>query len=310
MSGFRFGKMTDAMLQPGFRAGLKPDGTLEILIYEEIGEDYWSYDGGVTAKTIKQQIEAAGNYAGIRMRINSPGGDAFEGIAIYNLIRSEKKPVEVCVDGIAASSASIVAMCGDTITMGPNALMMIHNAWTWCMGYASDMRKMADALDKISGAIAQTYVTRTKKSTEEITALMDAETWLTAQECLVEGFCTQITSEPAIEENALAMARQFKSLGKLKKVPDRLKQATAVPKETAAKIVAPKAESEPDVCECPCEACVEGRCADCSNAECDDSNCTNCPMQETSAASRLNLNLFQAQQWELEHGVLRPAARV
>jgi len=76
MSGFRFGKMTDAMLQPGFRAGLKPDGTLEILIYEEIGEDYWSYDDGVTAKTIKQQIEAAGNYAGIRMLRVPEGGSA------------------------------------------------------------------------------------------------------------------------------------------------------------------------------------------------------------------------------------------
>lgn len=271
-------------MKPCFRAALQPDGTLEILIYEEIGEDYWSYSGGTTAKTVKSQIDGAGNYAKILMRINSPGGDAFEGIAIYNVIRAQKKPVEVFVDGIAASSASIIAMAGDSITMGPNAMMMIHNVWSICIGEAADMRKMADSLEKISGAVAQTYVARTGKTAEEITALMDAETWLTAQECLAEGFATAITTEPdqQVEQNALAMARKFKALGKLKHVPETLKPEAAVE------------------CDCECEACRDGRCEACSDAECEDPNCVDCPMQsKTSAAiaekpEDSNLSLYEA----------------
>lgn len=261
--------------KPGFHAALQPDGTLEILIYGDIGEDYWSYDGGITAKAVKAQLDVAGNYANILMRINSAGGDVFEGIAIYNIIRGQKKPVAVCVDGIAASSASIIAMCGDTITMGPNTMMMIHNVWTICIGSAADMRKMADSLEKISGAVAQTYVTRTKKSLEEITALMDAETWMTAQECLAEGFATAIAAEPdqQVEENALAMARKFKTLARMKQVPEKLKASAA------------------DECQCPCAACVDGDCENCNNTECEDPNCEDCPMQgEASNAAAVPAN--------------------
>jgi len=251
-------------MKPFFKAALQADGTLELLVYEDIGENWWD-GGGITTKTVKQQIDAAGNYSKILIRINSPGGDAFEGIGIYNLVRATKKPVEVNVDGIAASSASIIAMAGDDIVMGPNALMMIHNAWSWCMGYASDMRKMAEALDKISGAIAQTYVTKTKKELTDVLALMDAETWMTAQECLDGGFCTEIVSEPdETQPAALAMARNFKGLRLLKKVPDAIK-----PKDGVA-------------CTCDCDNCVAGACENCNNEDCTDLNCVDCPMQEAA----------------------------
>jgi len=250
--------------KPFFRAALQSDGTLELLIYEDIGANWWD-GGGITAKTVKQQIDEAANYSKILIRINSPGGDAFEGIAIYNVVRSQKKPVEVRVDGIAASSASIVAMAGDDIIMGPNALMMIHNAWSWCMGYASDMRKMAEALDKISGALAQTYVTKTKKDLDAVLALMDAETWMTAQECLDGGFATAIASESEeAQPAALAMARNFASLKALKKLPDALKPQGGV------------------ACTCDCDNCVAGACENCDNEDCTDLNCIDCPMQEAA----------------------------
>lgn len=265
----------------GFRAALQADGTLELLVYDFIGENWWD-GGGITAKTVKQQIDGAGGYQRVLIRVNSPGGDAFEGIAIYNLVRSQGKPVEVCVDGVAASAASIIAMAGDTITMGPNAMMMIHNASGFCMGMAADMRKMADALDKISGAIGQTYVTRTGKTTDEITTLMDAETWLTAQECLEQGFCTAIVAEPEVQENAIAVARGFKALGRMKNVPAALKNA------------------DPEECQCKCAGCVAGNCEDCTDTSCVDSNCEDCPMQPDMdaeaalAASKAQTEFLQA----------------
>ena len=100
--------------KPFFKAALQGDGTLELSVYEDIGVNWW--DGaGITAKTVKQAIDDAGAFDQILVRINSPGGDASEGIAIYNPLRSMRTPVAVCVDGIAASSASIDAMAGDTL---------------------------------------------------------------------------------------------------------------------------------------------------------------------------------------------------
>ena len=101
-------------------------------------------------------------------------GDAFEGVAAYNILRAQGKPVDVYVDALAASSASIIAMAGDTITMGPNCIMMVHNAWSVSKGYAADMRKMADVLDTVSAAIGETYVSRTGLSVSRVKALMDA----------------------------------------------------------------------------------------------------------------------------------------
>ena len=101
--------------RPYFRAALQTDGTLEILVYDDIGENFWD-GGGVTAKSVKQQLDQAPNYSKILLRINSPGGDAFEGVAIYNVLRAQKKPVEVAIDGIAASAASIAAITRSACT--------------------------------------------------------------------------------------------------------------------------------------------------------------------------------------------------
>lgn len=247
--------------RPFFRADARPDGTLELLCYEEIGEDSWT-GAGVTAKLVKQQLDAAPQCSAIVLRINSPGGDVFEAIAVYNLLRAQKKPIEVRVDGLAASSASIIAMAGDTIVMGPNAMMMIHNAWSWCMGYASDMEEMAAQLRKISGVIAGTYARRTGRALGDVADLMDAETWMTADEAVAGGFATEIEPDPdsQVEAEALAIARRFRLLAKLKGVPDRFRASD-------------------DSCDCDCAACLDGDCDGCTNADCNDPNCVDCPMQ-------------------------------
>ena len=117
--------------------------TLELLVYEQIGIDWW--DGsGVTAATVAAAIKAAGQFDNITVRINSPGGSAFDGVAIFNLLRSQGKPITVFVDGIAASAASVIAMAGDTINIGVGAMLMIHNAMWGCFGDAPALRKAAD----------------------------------------------------------------------------------------------------------------------------------------------------------------------
>lgn len=263
--------------KPFFRAALQSDGTLELLVYEDIGESWFS-DGGVTAKSVKASMDASGNYDRILVRINSPGGDASEGLAIRNLLRSTKKPVDVYVDGIAASSASIIAMAGDTITMGLGAMLMIHNAFAVAGGDADDHRQLADVLDTVSASIAQVYAQRTGKNLDEVQSLMDAESWFNAQECLDNGFATAITEEPdvQIESSALALARQFKALRKMKHVPAALKRG---------------ASARDEECECDCASCLAGDCSACSNADCDDAVCAEngCPMQDDDADARVDL---------------------
>lgn len=302
-----------SLLKPVFRASLRTDNVLELMVYGQIvtqsqilSLEMWGIptDGYISSVKVKQQIDqSVGKFSRIAIRINSPGGNAFEGIAIGNIIKSAGVPVDVYVDAVAASAASIVAMCGSTITMANNAMMMIHNAWTACEGYASDMRKMADTLDTISASIGQTYVDKTGKALEEITALMDAETWMGAEECVKTGFATAIASESSAE--AMAMARNFTVFNQMKHVPEALKktETAPIPVENAA-----------DSCKCTCEECIEGECSECTNPECDDSNCLNCPMQkdETENAVELpvadpaaasNLNLFQFRQFETEKGI-------
>ena len=269
---------TKRIERPGFRAALQGE-TLELLIYEDIGESWWGE--GVTAKTIKREIDAAGKFSNILVRINSDGGDPFQAFAIGNILRGQKKPIEVRVDGVAASSASVIAMAGDKIIMGPNAMQMIHNASTFAMGYASDLRKVADDLDKISGVIAQTYRDRTGREIGEIVSMMDGETWMTAQECVENGFATEIDAgdgQLVTEAKALAMVPGFKLMKRFAHVPDRFRAGAA-----------PVLEE----CLCDCENCLAEDCRNCTNASCTDPNCAGCPMQESGVDDMAALEPYE-----------------
>ena len=160
----------------------------EILIYADIGEGFFSE--GITAATIKKQLDSFDGE--VLVRINSAGGDAFEGLAIYNLL-NEREGVTVKFDGLAASSASVIAMAGDTIHMAENALMMIHDPWSMAMGGAEDMRKTAEVLDKVKDAIVSTYTQQSSMEAEAINAMMASETWMNADEAIINGFATDLT---------------------------------------------------------------------------------------------------------------------
>lgn len=158
----------------------------EVFIYDEIG--YW----GITASDFVRDFSEIKTNA-ITLRINSPGGDVFDGVAIYNAVARHKATVDVFIDGVAASAASFIAMAGDTITMSPYSQMMIHEASGMVIGPSADMRAMADFLDKASDNIASIYAARAGGLVEEWRALMTAETWFSDKEAVANGLADGIT---------------------------------------------------------------------------------------------------------------------
>jgi ATP-dependent protease ClpP protease subunit len=150
---------------------------------------------GVTARAFVDQLSKLPDAVkAIHVHINSPGGDVQGGINIANALRAEiakGRAVTTFVDGMAASIASVIAMAGQKVVMADNALMMVHNPWGWEIGEASDMRKYADILDSMRDQIVATYKWHTKDlSDKDIQALMNDETWMTADEALAYGFAT------------------------------------------------------------------------------------------------------------------------
>ncbi|WP_353641330.1 head maturation protease, ClpP-related [Mesorhizobium sp. WSM2239] len=162
------------------------DNDTTISMYDVIGEDWWT-GGGVTAKRVSAVLRSIGN-KDVTVKINSPGGDMFEGIAIYNLLRGHQAKVTVEVMGWAASAASIIAMAGDEIRMGLGTFMMVHNAWGIVIGNRHDMREAATLFDGFDGAIADIYEARTGMKRADIAKLMDAETFMGPSEAVKNGF--------------------------------------------------------------------------------------------------------------------------
>ena len=165
----------------------------EIWIYEMIGEDFWT-GGGVTAKSFQKELSGI-KASQIDLHINSPGGVVFDGVTIYNLIKNHPATVTTYIDGLAASIASVIALACDKVIMAANALYMVHNPTGLAMGTANDMRSLADVLDKIAGTMVGTYVSKTGQSEADIKAMLDAETWMTADEALEYGFIDEISEE-------------------------------------------------------------------------------------------------------------------
>jgi ATP-dependent Clp protease protease subunit len=180
------------------------DKTLTLEIYDAIGADF--FGGGITASSVSDAINNAGDFDSITLRLNSPGGDLFEGVAIHNLLKASKKPVNVVVDGLAASAASLIAMAGDTVTMGDGTMMMIHEAMAMAMGFADDMRKMADTLDTVTASAADLYVAKTGMSKDKVLDLMKAETWMNPQEAVENKFATAVSSSAEKVANAFDLS--------------------------------------------------------------------------------------------------------
>jgi ATP-dependent Clp protease protease subunit len=220
------------------------DGSAEILIYDEIGAGWFTE--GQTAKQFATDLKALGKITALTIRINSPGGDVFEGQAIYSQLKSHKARKTVVIDGLAASIASLIAMAGDELLMPENAMLMIHDPAGLALGTADDMRKSAEMLDKIKSSMVSVYAKKSGLDREEIAAIMNEETWFTAQDAVDQGFADRVT-------DAVPLAATF-DLSKFRKVPEPLRLvalATTKPtnldksreKETPME---PKITAEPD----------------------------------------------------------------
>ena len=170
--------------------------TGEIWLYDVIGEDPGF--GGMSAKTFTAELNKLGKVDTINLRINSPGGDVWDGNAIYNMLKRHPARIEVDIDGVAASIASVIAMAGDEIRMASNALFMIHNPYGVARGNAEDMRHKASLLDQVKASLVDTYVKRTGEQAAVISSFMDDETWFTSSEAVQMGFVDRITDEQKI----------------------------------------------------------------------------------------------------------------
>lgn len=167
-------------------------GDAEILLYDFIGYDWWT-DTGITALAFRDQLHALGDVKRLTVRINSPGGDVWDGMSIYNLLSQFQAQTTIVIDGIAASVASLIAMAGDTVKAMEVSQLMIHDAWTVAVGNEQDLRDLADVLAKIDQQIADTYAVRSgSKTAKQFREIMNKDTYLTAQEALEWGLVDEV----------------------------------------------------------------------------------------------------------------------
>ena len=198
----------------------------EVYIYEAIGESWF---GGITAKTFAASMNDLKSCSELDIYVNSPGGNVFDGIAIYNQIeRHAATRKTVHIDGIAASIASIIAMAGTERKIASNGMVMIHDPYGMAMGTAAAMRKNAEALDKIRSVLLDTYVAKTTSKAADLYKWMADETWMDADEALSRGFATEKTAEKA-------MKAEFPMLANFAKLPENLRRdATSVDAKLAS----------------------------------------------------------------------------
>jgi ATP-dependent Clp protease, protease subunit len=180
----------------------------EIVIYDEIGAF------GIPAKAFLDELKALGPVAELTVRINSPGGSVFDGVAIYNALKRHDAVITVWIDGIAASIASMIAMAGDEVVMPENAMLVLHDPSGLVAGTASDMRAMAEALDRMKAGMVAAYRDKSGRDDAEIEALLRDETWLSAQEAVALSLADRV-DEP------VRMAARF-DLSRFRNPPPQL----------------------------------------------------------------------------------------
>lgn len=177
------------------------DDDSTINMYSQIGEDWWTGEG-ITAKLVSAVLRRNKGKE-ITVNINSPGGDFFEGNAIYNLLREHDGNVIVRVVGLAGSAASLIAMAGDEIKVAESGFLMIHNSWTIAVGNKEDMRDVADMLGQFDDSMVGVYTKKTGKREKEIISMMEAETFISGKDAVEMGFADALldADEVTVEQS-------------------------------------------------------------------------------------------------------------
>lgn len=180
-----------------------------ISIFDVIGADYWG--DGVTASRIAGALRSMGG-EDVTVNVNSPGGDMFEGLAIYNLLREYEGRVTVKVLGLAASAASIIAMAGDEVQIGRGAFLMIHNCWVYAMGNRHDLAQVAADMEPFDKAMNDIYGARTGLNTATIEEMMNAETYIGGRDAVEKGFADRLLSADEISDDDDSPAAALRKL--------------------------------------------------------------------------------------------------
>ncbi|HWA22319.1 MAG TPA: head maturation protease, ClpP-related [Caulobacterales bacterium] len=190
----------------------------EVLLYGDIGASFWG--DGITAKAFADELKTMGAVDTLDVRINSYGGDVFDGLAIHRQLIDHGAEVTTHIDGIAASIASVIAMAGNKIIMSESGQLMIHDAWTVAIGNAEELRAVADRVDTTSATMAELYAKRSGASADKIRDWMRAETWFNGKEAALVGLVDEVAENVAIAARAapawLALAHQA---GRFKDTP-------------------------------------------------------------------------------------------
>jgi ATP-dependent Clp protease protease subunit len=222
---------------------------LEISILDVIGYDFWS-GGGVTSKQVKRELDANKDAKTVKVLINSPGGDVWEGIAIHSLLNRHSGNVQIEVIGLAASAASVIAMAGASIAMHEGSMMMIHPAWTIAMGNKSDLNDTAEFLAKVDDSILAIYKRRTGRDEADVKAMVEAETWMTAQQAVDEKFATAVIPAKTSEAEDKPKKQKAKAMAEAEHVmnisltvnghtdPEAIQEAIASAVSAAAPVAA------------------------------------------------------------------------
>jgi len=211
-----------------FWMAARGEAEAEIYIYDEIGFQ------GVSAKQFISDLQALGEIKHITLHINSPGGCIFDGIAIFNALKSHPADITVHIDGVAASMASVIAMAGNPVIMPANSFMMIHKPHAVARGDAADMRDLAELLDKTEAVLIPAYTAKTGLTHEVIAGMLEEETWMDGTQCVSLGFADQLV--PAVQ----AMARiDSKRIGEYEKMPENLRNMLTPPQNSLTPDPAP-----------------------------------------------------------------------
>lgn len=227
-------------------------GTVDIYIYGDVeGDSYdWWTDEVIESETsanhFRDELAKYPNATQINIYINSYGGSVFEGTAIYNQLRRNPAHKTVYIDGFACSVASVIAMAGDEIVMPRNALMMIHNMWMGAVGNAAELRKAADDLDVINTAGRSAYLAKAgdKLPEAKLIEMMDAETWLTAEDCITYGLADSLADQDADMKNAAEVLKNA-NLSAQQRI-DVQRSLAAQLRELTKTEEKPKEKAEPD----------------------------------------------------------------
>ena len=177
-----------------------------ITILDVIGEDWWT-GGGITSKRVAAALRAIGDQD-VFVDLNSPGGDFFEGVAIYNLLRAHPRKVTVRILALAASAASVVAMAGDDIQIGKAGFLMVHNAWVVAVGNRHDLAEAARVMEPFDDAMASVYSDRAGVKKAKAAEWMDNETWFNGEQAVAEGLADRFLAADAVAEDGAKAARQ------------------------------------------------------------------------------------------------------